>query len=101
MKDTFKITLTVKHERVESLNLTERELNIFSRLYEEREIENLNIEIKNIKIKAFGYAFVDFMSTNNQTIEENLKSYINKDYVEDLDLNSLILEELNKLEEIA
>ncbi len=51
MKNTYKITVIVKNEKVESLNLSKKESNLFTRLFEEREIDNLDIRLKKIRRK--------------------------------------------------
>jgi hypothetical protein len=100
MLDNFKITLIAKNEKVESINLSKRENAVLSELLEREsysEIENLNIRVSSVRRRK---GFVDFVSTNKKTIKENLDSYFTKSYVEDLDLNSMILEEL-ELEQVA
>jgi hypothetical protein len=100
MLDNFKITLIVKNEKIESLNLSKKENSVLSELLEREsysEIENLNIRVSSVRRRK---GFVDFVSTNEKTIKENLDSYFTKSYVEDLDLNNMILEEL-ELEQVA
>lgn len=105
MKNTYKITLIVKNEKVESLNLSKKESNLFTRLFEEREIDNLDIRLISRRRKSFGYYFVDFESTNNKTIEDNLNNYykklieIEKKEIEKrLDFKKSIIKELEELE---
>jgi UDP-glucose 4-epimerase len=95
MLNNFKITLIVKNEKIESLNLSKKENSVLSEVLESySEIENLNIRVSSLRRRK---GFVDFVSTNKKTIKENLDSYFTKDYVEDLDLNSMILEELEQM----
>lgn len=97
MLDNFKATLISKNYRIESLNLTSKEETILTELLEYGEIENLNIQVSSVRRKGFNCSFVDFVSTNSKTIKENLQSFFSKDYVEDLDLNKLALQELEQL----
>lgn len=98
MLDNFKITLIAKDEKIESLNLSKKEIVVLSELLENySEIENLNVKVCSIRRKGFNQSFVDFVSTNEKTIKENLANYFTKSYVEDLDLNSMILKELEQV----
>lgn len=98
MLDNFKATLISKNYRIESLNLTSKEEAVLTELLEDGVIENLNIQVSSIRRKGFNCSFVDFVSTNDRTIKENLQSFFSKDYVEDLDINSIALQELEQLE---
>lgn len=95
MKNSYRIELLVRNRRVESLRLSERENKIFTELLDEK-IENLNVEFSFSKKNS-----AIFTSTNDKTIEENLKAYFSKSYVEDLNLNDLIREALKDIELVA
>lgn len=99
MKNTneYKITITARNYDLQSENLKKHERYLLQKLLDGDKIENLNISLSSMRRKSFGFAFVDFNSTNEFTISENIENYYSATQTSDLNLNSLIEQELNSL----
>lgn len=91
--ENYKVSLISRNERIETnKELDKRVVCLFNKLLEEREVKGLNIEITRISRKGFGFYFVDFSSTNNKTLEQNIKNYF-KQNSEDRELVKMIKRE--------
>lgn len=74
----FKTTFIVKNTRIETqkTDFCKTELNSLEKLLITNDFDKFNITIKSKRRAMNGYYFVDFESTNNLTIKENLREYI-------------------------
>jgi hypothetical protein len=72
--DSFKITLMCVNHKIKSKNLDSTQLYIFQKLLEREFIEDLNIKLVSIRKN-----FVDFVSTNEKTINQNIYDYYNEE----------------------
>lgn len=93
----YKLTVITRQFQIESENLSQAEKKLLQEILDSDFLEGLDIRVSSRRRKSFGYYFVDFVSTNCFTIEQNINNYLNADNVDDLDLNSLIQEELKKV----
>lgn len=78
-----KITLIAINYEINSENISSSEQKLFQKLFEEEEIEDLNIKLSSKRRKPGGVYFVDFISTNKKTIKENLFDFFNSDIEDD------------------
>jgi succinate dehydrogenase flavin-adding protein (antitoxin of CptAB toxin-antitoxin module) len=78
MLNNYKITLIVQNFRIKSENLTASEQKVLQQILDEEDMENINIKITSKRKKGFAY-FIDFESTNNLSIQENIYNYYNSD----------------------
>ena len=93
----YKLTVITRQFQIESENLSQPEKKLLQEILDNDFLEGLDIKVSSRRRQGFGYYFVDFVSTNCFTIQENINNYLNADNVEDLDLNLLIQEELKKV----
>jgi hypothetical protein len=104
--NNYKITFIVSGNRIttEKKEYTKMELNLLNTLLKERnEIEDLNIILKSKRRAGNNKYFVDFESTNNFTILENLNNYLDIESYEEIynntiNFNKNLLNELNKFD---
>lgn len=99
----FKITFIVNGNKIDTIknDFSKDELNTLNSLLRERNIENLNIILKSKRRACGNKSFVDFESSNNLSIRENLKRYLNNDTDEEIyeriiNFNKKLLQELDK-----
>lgn len=72
--DSFKITLMCINNKIKSENLDSTQLYIFQKLLDRESIEDLNIKLISVRKN-----FVDFVSTNEKTINQNIFDYYNEE----------------------
>lgn len=99
----YKLTFITVGTKImtEKKDFSKTELNILNSLLTERIIPELNIKIKSKRRACGNRSFVDFESSNNLTIRENLKKFLNNDtdeeiYERTINFNKQLLTELNK-----
>jgi len=102
--NNYKITFIAQGNKITTVkdDFSKIELNILNFLLKEKNIENLNIILKSKRRACGNKSFVDFESSNNLTIRENLKIFLNEDtdeeiYERTINFNKQLLKELNEI----
>lgn len=95
--NTYKITLTAINYKIKSENISSSEQKLFQKIFDGDYVEDLNIEISSRRKKGSAY-FVDFVSTNNKTIEENLFDYYNPEELENQNFKKFTNQLLKELD---
>jgi hypothetical protein len=100
----FKLTFITQGTKImtEKKDFSKIELNTLNSLLRERNITDLNIIVKSKRRACGNKSFVDFESSNNLTIRENLERFLNEDtdqeiYERTINFNKKLLKELNEV----